>query len=121
MRLPAVMKGCASLQLCARQDWGEERSPLWGCGVHAPDPSLSTCLHPSPLPRSMCDSMPPPCRYVFTNCDRDGWLSRGRRHAVVMKPLVERIDELQDLKEVQGILQTQMLVGTCGKGGTAKS
>lgn len=51
------------------------------------------------------------CRYVFVNTDRDGWLHRGKRHAVVMKPSVERIDELEDLKEVRGMMQSQMTVG----------
>jgi hypothetical protein len=51
------------------------------------------------------------CRYVFVNTDRDGWLHRGKRHAVVMKPSVERLDELEDLKEVQGMMSAQMTVG----------
>lgn len=55
---------------------------------------------------------------MFTNGDRDGWVPRGRRHAVVLKPVVERLDELDDLREVQREMQAQLQVGVgvCARG-----
>lgn len=47
---------------------------------------------------------------MFANGERDGWISRGRRCAVVLKPAAERIDELADLREVQREVASQLQV-----------
>lgn len=53
-------------------------------------------------------------RYVFNNAgNREGWLKPGKRHGVVLKPSVERVDESEDLRLVQQELQVW---GGAGRG-----
>lgn len=42
------------------------------------------------------------------NLERDGWLKKGKRHALVLKPRVERIDEGEDLVLVLREAQAQL-------------
>lgn len=56
-------------------------------------------------------------RYVFNNAgNRDGWLKPGKRHGVVLKPSVERVDESEDLRLVQQELQVGAGGGGQGEG-----
>ncbi|MEW5300911.1 MAG: hypothetical protein WDW36_003804 [Sanguina aurantia] len=55
----------------------------------------------------------PKCiRYVFVNLEREGWLRKGKRHALVLKPRVERIDEGEDLVLVLREAQAQLAQNT---------
>ena len=42
---------------------------------------------------------------MFLNSDREGWVKAGKKHSVVLKPKVERVDESEDLMLVQRELQ----------------
>ncbi|GFR47563.1 hypothetical protein Agub_g9288 [Astrephomene gubernaculifera] len=48
-------------------------------------------------------------RYVFRNPNTDCVLRKGRRHCLVMKPAVSRIDESEDLAEVAREYETQLV------------
>ncbi|KXZ49210.1 hypothetical protein GPECTOR_22g800 [Gonium pectorale] len=47
-------------------------------------------------------------RYVFRNTDPECVLRKGRRHCLVLKPEVSRIDESEDLAEVAREYETQL-------------
>ncbi len=44
-------------------------------------------------------------RYVFLNSEDGGWIKAGKRHCVVLRPRVERVDESEDLLMVQAELE----------------
>lgn len=46
------------------------------------------------------------------NLEREGWLKKGKRHALVLKPRVERIDEGEDLVLVLREAQAQLAQNT---------
>jgi hypothetical protein len=47
-------------------------------------------------------------RYIFANPSGDGWLKKGPKHCVVLKPTVHRIDESEDLLEVINEYENQL-------------
>ena len=51
------------------------------------------------------DPLTLPTRYIFLNIQRESWVKAGKKHSVVLKPMVERIDETEDLMLVQKELQ----------------
>ena len=76
-------------------------------GLHQPALTLS---HRTPL----LTTRPPnpcfvPCSYTFRNPDPDCVLRKGRRHCLVLKPAVSRIDESEDLAEVAREYETQLV------------
>lgn len=50
----------------------------------------------------------PLCRYMFANVARDGWIKKGAKHCVVLKPTVHRMDESEDLLEVINEYESQL-------------
>ena len=44
---------------------------------------------------------------MFLNTEREGWLPKGRRNSIVLKPTVQRIDDSEDLELVRGEMQVR--------------
>ncbi len=73
------------------------------CNSAPPIPTPSVPRHtsnPNPARR--------PRRYVFCNPHPECVLRKGRRHCLVLKPAVSRIDESEDLAEVAREYETQL-------------
>jgi len=47
-------------------------------------------------------------RYVFINSDRDGWIPKGKRNSVVLKPSIQKIDDSDDLMLVKREIEAQL-------------
>lgn len=55
--------------------------------------------------------------YRFYNSERGGWITRGRKHAVVLRPAADRLGEAEELLQVRRRVLAALLPGLHGAWG----